>query len=599
MAKRITIDPITRIEGHLRIDVEVDNNAVSNAWASCTMWRGIEKILRGRDPRDAWLFTQRFCGVCTTVHAMASVRSVEDALKLEIPLNAQYIRNLILIAHALHDHIVHFYQLSALDWVDVLQIPKADPAATSKLAESLSPWTRNSRNELKAAQDRVKAVASSGQLGIFANGYWGHPAMQLSPEVNLLAFSHYVQALEYQRKALQVVGILGSKTPHIQNLTVGGVANAIDLDSQSALGMDQLEMIRTLLAEVVQFVQQVYFVDVCAVAAMYPEWFKIGSGVQNYLAVPDLPLDSRGSAYDLPGGYIRDGNLGGSEGIQDRCRIRFSGKSVTEDVMHAYYQGDKPLHPWEGETEPDVHRMGWRAEIFLGEGSSLQRRTHAGWAAGAGAGRLCAGTSADAQVHRSGDRKDCRDRRRSRHSGCIALHAGTSRGSRDSRLHAGGTGAEALAVAGRQHLEGRLHGSQPAGVADRMKCEGVGTHEAPRGTLSHWVVIKDEKIKNYQAVVPSTWNASPRDQVGSAWSVRSVAAAHAAGPARGTARGPADGAFVRSVHGVRMSRVRSVGPKDRRGEDPVRTSAHWRNRQRPAGRRRRGTVRGAAARVAV
>jgi Ni,Fe-hydrogenase I large subunit len=160
MAKRITIDPITRIEGHLRIDVEVDNNAVSNAWASCTMWRGIEKILRGRDPRDAWLFTQRFCGVCTTVHAMASVRAVEDAFKLEVPLNAQYIRNLILIAHALHDHIVHFYQLSALDWVDVLQIPKADPAATAKLAESLSPWTRNSRNEFKAAQDRVNAVAS-------------------------------------------------------------------------------------------------------------------------------------------------------------------------------------------------------------------------------------------------------------------------------------------------------------------------------------------------------------------------------------------------------------------------------------------------------
>ena len=169
------------------------------------------------------------------------------------------------------------------------------PAATAKLAESLSPWTRNSRNEFKAAQDRVKAVAASGQLGIFMNGYWGHPAMRLSPDVNLLAFSHYIQALEYQRKALQVVGILGSKTPHIQNLTVGGVANAIDLDSASALNMDRLEMIRVLLDEVVQFINQVYFVDVCAVAAMYPEWFKIGSGVNNYLAVPDLPLDSAGS----------------------------------------------------------------------------------------------------------------------------------------------------------------------------------------------------------------------------------------------------------------------------------------------------------------
>src|SRR5579871_2429214 len=315
MAKRITIDPITRIEGHLRVDVEVDNNAVSNAWASCTMWRGIEKILRGRDPRDAWLFTQRFCGVCTTVHAMASVRSVEDALKLEVPLNAQYIRNLILIAHGLHDHIVHFYQLSALDWVDVLQIPKADPAAASRLAESLSPWPRNSRNELKAAQDKVNAVAASGQLGIFANGYWGHPAMKLSPEVNLLAFSHYIQALEYQRKALQVVGILGSKTPHIQNLAVGGVANAIDLDSPAALDMAKLEQIRELLAQVVRFVQEVYFVDVCAVAASYPEWFKIGSGVRNYLAVPDLPLDSKGLAYDLPGGFLMNGNLGGTRPV--------------------------------------------------------------------------------------------------------------------------------------------------------------------------------------------------------------------------------------------------------------------------------------------
>src|ERR1035441_649579 len=258
MAKRITIDPITRIEGHLRIDVEVENNAVSNAWASCTMWRGIEKILRGRDPRDAWLFTQRFCGVCTTVHAMASVRSVEDALKLEIPLNAQYLRNLILIAHALHDHIVHFYQLSALDWVDIRKIPKADPAAASKLAESISPWTRNSRNELKAAQDKVKAVAASGQLGIFTNGYWGHPAMKLSPEVNLLAFAHYIQALEYQRKSVQAVAILGSKSPHIQNLTVGGVSNAINLDSLATLNMDRLVMLKKMMDEVKPFVDQVY-----------------------------------------------------------------------------------------------------------------------------------------------------------------------------------------------------------------------------------------------------------------------------------------------------------------------------------------------------
>lgn len=510
MAKRITIDPITRIEGHLRIDVEVDNNAVSNAWASCTMWRGIETILRGRDPRDAWLFTQRFCGVCTTVHAMASVRSVEDALKIEVPLNAQYIRNLILIAHALHDHIVHFYHLSALDWVDVMQIPKADPAATAKLAESLSPWTRNSRNEFKAAQDKVNAVASSGQLGIFANGYWGHPAMRLSPEVNLLAFTHYVQALEYQRKALQVVGILGSKTPHIQNLTVGGVANAIDLDSPAALGMDKLELIRELLSQVARFVQQVYFVDVCAVASMYPEWFKIGSGVRNYLAVPDLPLDSRGSAYDLPGGYIHNGDIAGVKKFQTASDPIFR-QAVTEDVIHAYYRGDRPLHPWEGETEPEF--TGWtedgkyswvKAPRFNSEPAQV--------------GPLAQVLIGYAQGH---------ELTRKYTNLAIEKVAGISKiqvtpdmlHSTLGRHAARAIRACMLADLAQKHWELLVENiskgdytvyNQP--VLPSHEVEGVGTHEAPRGTLSHWVVIKDEKIKNYQAVVPSTWNASPRDQ---------------------------------------------------------------------------------------
>ena len=512
MAQRITIDPITRIEGHLRIDVEVDNNSVSNAWASCTMWRGIEKILRGRDPRDAWLFTQRFCGVCTTVHAMASVRAVEDALKLEIPPNAQYIRNLILIAHALHDHIVHFYQLSALDWVDILQIPKADPAAASKLAETLSPWPRNSRNELKAAQDRVSAVAASGQLGIFTNGYWGHPAMKLSPEINLLAFSHYIQALEYQRKALQVVGILGSKTPHIQNLTVGGVANAIDLDGQSSLGMERLEMIRGLLAEVVQFVQQVYVVDVCAVAAMYPEWFSIGGGVKNYLAVPDLPLDSRGSSYDLPGGYIRGGNVGAAQFFQTAADPAFR-QGVTEDVMHAYYRGDKPLHPWVGETEPDFtgwsgdQKYSWvKSPRFNGEPMQVGPLAQVliGYAQGHPLTRKYAQValekiSAIGGVHATPDMLQS----------TLGRH-----GARAIR-------ACVLGELAQKHLQLLVdniskgdYSVYNAPVFPSHEIQGVGTHEAPRGTLSHWIVIKDGKIKNYQAVVPSTWNASPRDHAG-------------------------------------------------------------------------------------
>ena len=199
MAKRIVIDPITRIEGHLRIDCEVDNGKVSNAWSSGQMWRGIEVILQGRDPREAWIFTQRICGVCTTVHAICSVRAVENALGMEIPYNAQYIRNMIIAAHGIFDHIVHFYHLSALDWVDIVSALKADPKATAKLGQSLSGWHRNSVQEIAAIQDRLKGFVNTGQLGVFASGYWGHPAMKLTPEVNLLAATHYFQALEYQR----------------------------------------------------------------------------------------------------------------------------------------------------------------------------------------------------------------------------------------------------------------------------------------------------------------------------------------------------------------------------------------------------------------
>src|SRR5512142_2413106 len=308
MSKRITIDPVTRIEGHLRVDVEVDGGTVRDAWSSGTMWRGIEVILAGRDPRDAWVFTQRICGVCTTVHAMASVRSVENALGLEIPVNAQYIRNMLVLAHALHDHIVHFYHLSALDWVDVTSALKADPAATSRLAESLSPWGGNSTKQLTAVKEKLAGFVKGGQLGIFQNGYWGHPAMKLPPEVNLLAVSHYLQALDYQRKALQVVAILGSKTPNIQNLAVGGVANAINLDNPATLNMEKLYKVKDLLDDVSAFVQQVYFPDVAAVGGLYAEWARYGAGVTDYLSVPELPLDTKGTRFDMPGGTIVGGN---------------------------------------------------------------------------------------------------------------------------------------------------------------------------------------------------------------------------------------------------------------------------------------------------
>ncbi len=270
MSQRIVIDPVTRIEGHLRVDVEVADGRVAKAWASGQMWRGVENILVGRDPRDAWAITQRICGVCTTVHAICSVRAVENALKLEIPLNANYIRNLIILAHAIHDHIVHFYHLSALDWVDVTSALKADPAKAAALAESLSTWSGNSRHEFAKVKERLSGFVGTGQLGIFTNGYWGHPAMKLPPEVNLIAVSHYLQALEVQRYANKIVSILGSKTPHIQNVAVGGVANPLAVDAQSVLTVERLMAIKGWIDKLEDFVKNVYLVDVAAIGAFYP-----------------------------------------------------------------------------------------------------------------------------------------------------------------------------------------------------------------------------------------------------------------------------------------------------------------------------------------
>lgn len=507
---RITIDPITRIEGHLRIDAIIDGGAVQKAWASSTMWRGIETILRGRDPREAWLFTQRFCGVCTTVHAMASVRAVEDALGLQIPLNAQYIRNLILIAHALHDHIVHFYHLSALDWVDIATVPQADAAKASSIAESLSDWVINSPQEMKKVQGTIAGFLDGGQLGIFANGYWGHPAMKLPPEVNLLAVAHYLQALEFQRKANQVVGILGGKTPHIQNLAVGGVMNAINLDSEATLGMDRLYMMKDLLDEVVPFVQQVYFPDACAIAGFYPDWFDIGAGVKNYLSVPDLPMDSGSKTFDMPGGTIFDGNLAGVRPIAS-VRDEYFREGVVEDVTHGYYKGRGAQHPWKGETDPDFTdfqddgKYSWvKAPRF--EGKPMQ--------VGPLANILVAYASQHELTRKWTDRALSQVSTIAKRSITVdQLH------STMGRHLARAIRAAVLSDLALRHWESLVKNITGGDTSTfhmpnfpKGTIEGVGFHEAPRGTLSHWIVVKDGILSNYQAVVPTTWNASPRDE---------------------------------------------------------------------------------------
>jgi hydrogenase large subunit len=509
MAKRIVVDPITRIEGHLRIECEIDKGHVSKAWSSGTMWRGIELILKDKDPREAWIFTQRICGVCTTVHAIASVRAVENALRLEIPMNAQHIRNIIIGAHGIFDHIVHFYHLSALDWVDIVSATKANPKAAAALAATLSPWPNNSAQELKAVQDKLKKFVASGQLGVFASGYWGHPAMKLSPEVNLLATSHYFQALDYQRKINKVVAILGSKTPHIQNLAVGGVANPINPDSQSTLTVERLYYVKTLIDEIGDFINHVYKVDVAAVGAFYADWTGYGAGVTNYLSAPEFPQDTKGDSFALPGGYIPNKDVAAFKAITS-CNDPFFSKNVKESVKHAYYQGDDNLHPWQGVTEPnftgfqDDGKYSWvKAPTFLDKPAQVGPLANvlAMYAAGheptvrhansllAQAGALAGTTLGLGALHST-----------------IGRHA--ARAVRTAVLHETiRTEWQALMA----NIASGDHATFNEPVFPKGEIQGVGFHEAPRGILSHWVVIENAKIKNYQCVVPSTWNAGPRN----------------------------------------------------------------------------------------
>ena len=509
MAKKITIDPVTRIEGHLRIDCEVDNGKITNAWSSGQMWRGIEIILKGRDPRDAWAYAQRICGVCTTVHAMASVRAVEDALNMEIPLNAHYIRNLIIGAHGIHDHMVHFYHLCALDWVDIVSATKADVRATAALGQKLSDWKGNSPQEIQATQDRLKKFIGTGQLGIFTSGYWGHPAMKLSPEVNLLAATHYLQALGYQRKINMVVAILGSKTPHIQNLAVGGVSNPINPDSPANLTVQKLYQIKTLIDEVGDFIKQAMLTDVAAIGAFYADWTAYGAGVLNYLSVPDMPMDTKGAVYAMPGGYIPGGDISKFTPIGSH-REQSLRAGIKESIKHAWYNGDWDRSPYEGETVPAYtgydydKKYTWvKAPTYLGKPTQVGPLPHvvAMYAAGHAPTRKYVDATLNTVSSLAGATV-----------GVGALHSTIGRIA--ARVIRCAVLYENMYTQWQALIDnigkGDMNTFNPP-VFPRGEQRGVGFHEAPRGTLSHWIVIENSKIKNYQAVVPSTWNAGPRN----------------------------------------------------------------------------------------
>lgn len=515
---RIVVDPITRIEGHLRIEAVIEGGKITDAFSSGTMVRGFEKILKGRDPRDAWAFTERACGVCTTVHALASVRCVEDALKISVPKNAELIRNLMFCTQYVQDHVVHFYHLHALDWVDIVSTLKADPAETSKLAQSLSNWPKSSPGYFSDLQKRLKTYVGSGQLGIFANGYWGHPAYKLPPEVNLLAVAHYLEALEWQKEIVKIHAIFGGKNPH-PNYLVGGVPCSINTDEVNALNTERLNHVGSLISGAMNFVEQVYIPDLMAIAGFYKDWAAIGSGLKNYMAYGDLP--TRGYNYPeyfkFQRGAILNRNLNEVFDVNGR-----DSEEIKEYISHSWYKyadGDtKGLHPWQGETEFNFTGPKPPFEQLNVEGKYSWLKTPR-WKdhpmeVGPLARLLVAFAKGNTEV------KDVVTEALQKLNVPVDALFSTL-----GRTAARGLETR-LVVRWMREFYDQLIASIKGGDVNTFTrekwdpatwpatAEGVGMTEAPRGALAHWIRIKDRLIDNYQLVVPSTWNASPRDAKG-------------------------------------------------------------------------------------
>jgi hydrogenase large subunit len=528
--KRIVVDPITRIEGHLRIEVNVDgSNVIRNAVSTGTMWRGLEVILKGRDPRDAWAFTERICGVCTGVHALASVRTVEDALGIKIPKNANTIRNLMHATLYAQDHLVHFYHLHALDWVDVVSALKADPKKTSEIQQSISPWPNSSPAYFREVQNRLKKFVESGQLGIFANAYWGHPAYKLPPEVNLLATTHYLEALDFQKDIVRIQTIFGGKNPH-PNWLVGGVPSPINVDGTGAVGavnMVYLNMVGDICNRTAEFIDQVYVPDLLAVAGFYKDWAQWGGGlsgknVMAYGEFPEIANDYSNNSLGLPSGVILDGDL---KNVYD-VDLKDPGQ-VQEWVTHSWYkypQEQNGLHPWDGVTEPNFvlgpKTKGTRTNIEnVDESAKYSWVKSPRWKGNA----VEVGPLARYIVAYARGRKDIKEQV----DGALkALDVPVT--ALFSTL--GRTAARGLECQWAAHKMKQYHAELIANIkagdlatANVEKWEpstwpaeakGAGPCEAPRGALAHWIKIKNTKIDLYQCVVPTTWNAGPRDAKG-------------------------------------------------------------------------------------
>ncbi len=548
--QRVVVDPVTRIEGHMRVEVNLDeNNVIRNAVSTGTMWRGLEVILKGRDPRDAWAFVERICGVCTGCHALTSVRAVEDALGIQIPKNAHLIREMMAKTLQVHDHAVHFYHLHALDWVDVVSALSADPRATSELQQVVSPsHPLASRGYFRDIQNRLKKFVESGQLGPFMNGYWGNPGYKLPPEANLMAVAHYLEALDLQKEWVKVHTIFGGKNPH-PNWLVGGVPCPINVDGVGGVGainMERLNFVKARIQEMIDFNNNVYIPDVLAIGTIYKNagWLYGGGlsalNVADYGTYEKVPYDF--STHQLPGGAIIDGNWDDIQEIDPR-----DPEQVQEFVNHSWYtypDENKGLHPWDGITEPfyqlGPNTKGSRTNIKeLDEGGkyswikSPRWRGHpmeVGPLARYILGYMHA-TKGNKYCQRVKDQVDFSARMINRDIPRLLGMPDTDYGLKQllpttigrtlARALESQYSAEMMMDDFNELIDNLKAGDSATANVEKWdpanwpkEAKGVGTVAAPRGMLGHWVKIKDGKIENYQCVVPTTWNGSPRDGKG-------------------------------------------------------------------------------------
>jgi hydrogenase large subunit len=519
MAERIVIDPITRIEGHLRVEIEVKDGKITDAYSAGTMVRGIETILKGRDPRDAWAFVGRVCGVCTSTHSLTSVRTVENALGISVPPNAELIRNLMANALYIQDHVVHFYVLHALDWVDVVSALKANPADASAIAQSISPWPKSSVGYFTDIQKRFRNFVESGQLGIFANGYWGHPAYKLPPAVNLIAVAHYLEALEWQKELVKVHTIFGGKNPH-PNYLVGGVPCSINIEEANAVNAERLAMVGKLFEDAKTFVNQVYIPDLLAVASFYKsDWGAIGGGLSNYMSFGDFPTNgfSNPESFKMPRGVILNRDLSKIHEIKadDPEQIQ----EYINNSWYEYSKGDKAgLHPWEGETnlkytgpKPPYDQLDVSQKY-----SWVKTPRWKGYPMEVGPlARMLVGYASGKPEY-----KEVIESTLKALDVPVAALFSTLGRTAARGLETKLTCDWALEFF-QQLLANIKNGDTRTQNNDKWAPEtwpatakGIGMVEAPRGALSHFIVIDDKKIANYQLVVPTTWNASPRDPEG-------------------------------------------------------------------------------------